>query len=180
MEEQSSFQSILLAQALRYPGWQAEDVYKLAYQAALGSEHMVSHRQQTQARLLAELAGLEGEFADALMEPLRADGSLVRVHLRPFARYSLPVDPLVEAFMRTAAEPMGGILLLQSMLAEATLAAWRGGIGIAPEEMETCVKKMSASGFPAIHHSDIYTQLYRPAYRVVAVKFLPKNWLSLA
>ena len=180
MEEQSSFQSILLAQALRYPGWQAEDVYKLAYQAALGSEHMVSHRQQTQARLLAELTGLEGKSADPLMEPLRADGSLVRVHLRPFARYSLPVDPLVEAFMRTAAEPMGGILLLQSMLAEATLAAWRGGIGIAPEEMETCVKKMSASGFPAIHHSDIYTQLYRPAYRVVAVKFLPVNWLALA
>lgn len=180
MEEQSSFQSILLTQAQRHPGWQAEDVYKLAYQAALGSEHMVNHRQQTQERLLAELAGLEGGSADLLLEPLRADGSLVRVNLRPFVQYALPAEPLVEAFMRTATEPLGGVTLLQSLLAEAALAAWRGGIGITPEEMETCVKRLSASGFPAIHHSDIYTQLYHPAYRVVAVKFLPEAWIPLA
>ena len=180
MEERSSFQSILLTQAQRHPGWQAEDVYKLAYQAALGSEHMVRQRQPTQERLLAELAGLDGESADPLMEPLRADGSLVRVNLRPFGHYALPADQLVEAFMRTATEPVGGVTLLRSLLAEAAVAAWRGSIGITPEEMETCVKRMSASGFPAIHHSDIYTQLYRPAYRVVAVKFLPEAWIPLA
>jgi hypothetical protein len=109
------------------------------------------------------------------MEPLRADGSWCAC-IYVFRAYSLAVDPW-EAFLRTAANN-GGIHF--SIAACEAAVALGGGIGISPEVMECCVKRMSASGFPAIHHSDIYTQLYRPAYRVVAVKFLPKNWLSLA
>jgi hypothetical protein len=35
--------------------------------------------------------------------------------------------------------------------------------------------EQEAQGFPAVHHSKIYEQLYHPAYRVVARKFLEEK-----
>ena len=41
-----------------------------------------------------------------------------------------------------------------------------------PIHYQTFFDQMEAQSFPAVHHSEFYTQAYQPHYRVVAIKFL--------
>jgi hypothetical protein len=59
-----------------------------------------------------------------------------------------------------------------------TAAAGRVGAGtgsIQPDELKAFFDKMEAQGFPAMHHSEVYKRLYRPAYRVVARQYLEEK-----
>ena len=38
------------------------------------------------------------------------------------------------------------------------------------------VEEMRLGGFPAVHHSEAYTDAYHPAYRVVALSSLPEDF----
>ena len=116
----SSFHAILLNHAARDPAWQSRDVYKLAHQAALGSEHAVIDRERARGWLEEELAGLSGlehiPTDEPLIDPISVDGSIARVHLRPLVRLGLPAEPLLDAFLRTAEEYRGTFGTLEEYL----------------------------------------------------------------
>lgn len=38
------------------------------------------------------------------------------------------------------------------------------------QELQSLGTELSENGFPAIHHSETYREVYRPAYRVVAAE----------
>jgi hypothetical protein len=159
---------ILIDHATRYPKWEAADIYKLIHQAAMGSEHAVADECAARAWLLRELREMGPGPDEPLIDPISSDGSIVRVHLRPFARRGLDPEMLLEAFLRTALEFHGSRPLLEGGLADAAELAGEGLIGLDPAEIGLLAARMEASGFPAVHHSDIYVIEYRPAYRVVA------------
>jgi hypothetical protein len=68
----------------RYPAMTARDIYKLLYQGVLGPEHNMPSAEIFTARLKDELAGLEPDPAEPLLESIRPDGALQRIHLRPW------------------------------------------------------------------------------------------------
>lgn len=173
-----SLPRLLRDHARRYPAWTDVDLYKLLHQGEFGSEHAVADRQTAAVRLEQELAQPGPGPAEPLLDPIRADGALVRVHLRPWLE--LRVDPsiLLEAFLQTARRWRGSPLILEASLEAAARLADQ--IGLAREGVTTRAAEMKAAGFPAVHHSSAYETAYRPAYRVIAVRFLPRSLLDTA
>jgi hypothetical protein len=159
------FESILKSHLARYPEMQIQDVYKLVHQAALGSEHAAMNRHEACVRLEREIVQLGDEDAEPAIDPISADGKIVRVHLLPFILQDGDLEALLTAFVRTANEFHGD---------EQTLKIyWDIATGFfPPAEMDDFIQSMQAQNYPAVHHSAIYTQRYHPAYRVILEKYL--------
>ena len=171
------FLPILKAHLERYPSMQLDDVYKLAHQACLGSEHAVASRAYAQQRLQQELAELgvgdSPAESEPLIDPISADGRIVRVHLRPFIAGGYAVDSLLDAFMRTASEYVGKPAALENCEADVADIAAAGVSAFQPADVRIHWQRLASLGYPAIHHSAVYRTAYQPAYRVIAAEFLP-------
>ena len=156
-------------------GWRATpemeiaDAYKWLFQATQGGEHAVSDETGPRRWLDAEWESLGAADPDEpLLVPLRPDGSLVRVNLRPYRAAAGSRDALLAAFVASARrfEPrrdeldaawrLLGELLRRAPMGGITLGAW-----------ERLDAELRSAGFPAVHHSAAYERAYRPAYRVV-------------
>lgn len=174
------FQNILRGQASRFPLWQVDDVYKLIFQAAQGSEHAMINREYARTWLEQELSFLPPvQFSEPLIEPINNDSSIVRLNLRPFARLKLPADTLLDIFVRTAAEYYGSTVRLENYAAQTLPLAGEILPGKEAIKMEGFLADIKEKGYPAVHHSKIYTREYAPAYRVILREFLPQEWLEL-
>ena len=176
MELYTPFQQVLLAHAERYPAWQAQDVYKLAHQAAMGSEHAGTDREHARAWLEEEISMLPAGIDEPLLDPISPDGNILRVHLRPFLRRGLPPELLLEAFLKTATGYKGSINTLKEYLVQVIEMADQSKININLSDLVEVIRVMQTKGFAAAHHSDAYELAYTPAYRVIALVYLPKEW----
>jgi len=165
-------ETILRSHLSRYPAMQIQDLYKLLHQAAMGSEHAVTNPASARNWLKRELAEMGEGPTEPLIAPISADGRIARIHLRPFVAAGYDPDLLLEAFIRTANEFHGDVLLLEQY--------WQAAIATAKfpaAEMEEFIRSMKEQNYPAMHHSSEYEKLYRPAYRVVALVFCSDKWL---
>ncbi len=161
------FSTILQSHARRYPAWQMQDVYKLVHQASLGPEHMVTDALTARAWLEGELAEMGEGPTDPIIDPISADGEMVRVHLRPYQAGGGDPETLLAAFLETANDYHGSVDLLEANLAQAVQHC------IYPVPlMETFFQEMKAGGYPAVHHSEVYKNRYRPAYRVIGGNYV--------
>jgi hypothetical protein len=172
--------SILNEHAHRYPQWEVDDLYKLIHQAAMGSEHGMRDETSLRDWLLQELAQLGPGPGEPLVDPISPDGRIVRVHLRPFTILQSPLEPLLQAFIRTSREVSPSIEHLEEYAADAILLAGEGMLPFSRGLVVTFMAGMRARNFPAVHHSARYRQLYQPAYRVVLRDLLPKEVIAAA
>jgi len=162
-----TFESVLRGHIARYPSIQIQDMYKLIHQAAMGSEHAIDSVEGARQWMERELAEMGAGPDESVIDPISADGQIVRVHLRPFVAQGGDPETLINAFIRTANEYHGDIQVLKSYW---NIAA---GMGHFPtDEMDDFIQSMQAQNYPATHHSPEYERLYRPAYRVVWQKFI--------
>jgi hypothetical protein len=173
--EVDPLQSLLTNHLTRYPSMQVQDLYKLLHQAALGSEHAVRDEQAARDWLEGELAEMGTGPDDPLLDPISPDGKIVRIHLRPYIQAGKDPGILLQAFIRTANEWHGSPETLKeyAYTAAGMLPSVAGQLTV--EETESFFATMEAQGFPAVHHSRVYANLYRPAYRVVARQFLEEK-----
>lgn len=153
----------------RYPAMELRDVYKLIYQGVLGLEHLVTLPEEFAARLRAEYKAVSPDDAEPLWQPVRPDGTLGRLNLRPFKARGGDVDLLVVACLQTAERVWGR--------PEELRAAWATFVDLCRAERWRAfllpkVLAFSAwledHGYPTIHHSARYREAHRPAYRLVA------------
>jgi hypothetical protein len=161
----------LVTQARRYPAWQPADLYKLLHQAVRGSEHAAPSREAATEWLERELREMGPGPAESLVDPIRADGRLARVHLRPWREAGLDPAELLEAFLKTAAVWREAPGEMEQALQRAVAGA--AELGLVPEVVAGLAGRMREQGYPAVHHSVEYVRQYRPAYRVVAIGPLP-------
>jgi hypothetical protein len=159
------FKDILNFHFVRYPLMQIQDVYKLVYQAALGSEHAAADPDAARHWLEHEIAELEPGPVEALVDPISPEGKFVRVHLRPYVQHGYSPARLGEAFLAAAKEYSGRASLLE----EYWLAAIEQN-RFPAADMEDFIQEMKARGYAAVHHSTDYRQAYLPAYRVILQK----------
>jgi hypothetical protein len=172
------FSIVVRAQLARYPLMQLEDLYKLAHQAALGSEHAVSDTPSARDKLTRELAALTGAPVEPLLDAISPGGTILRVHLRPFLAAEGDPEKLLQAFLRTAHECKGSVDQLKRYWASVVDLAAGGQIPFHPDDLRRFLESMEHVGFPAVHHSAQYKAAYQPSYRVVASEFLPSGWLD--
>lgn len=151
------------------PSAGVEDAYKWLFQAARGGEHAAPSEDAARKWLETEWAALGAPLPEEpLVVPLRPDGTVVRLNLRPFMAAGGDREALLRAFLESARSfvPDPGLFV----------AAWRafgrglvvdeaGGMGApAFEELDRSSEK---AGWPARHHSPGYAEACRPAYRVL-------------
>ena len=170
---QDGFAATVLRHLGRYPAMQCEDVYKLAHQACLGSEHAVPDRARAERGLERELAQLGDGPPEPAIDPISPDGRIVRVHLRPFMAAGGMAAELLDAFVRTANEFRGSSELLRACWGSVEAMAAAGSLPFSLASTEAFGRRAEGAGYPAVHHSAAYGAAYRPAYRVVAVEYLP-------
>jgi hypothetical protein len=163
---------LLTAHLQRYPRMQLEDIYKLLHQAAMGPEHAVADAAVARERLLAETQQLGTGPADPRVDAISPDGRLARIHLRTYMETGGTIDDLASAFIDTANNyPPAPDKLARFCGCLGDLAA-AGGIPFGRDAVEAYFGDLAARGYPAIHHSQTYRELYHPAYRVVAVEYI--------
>jgi hypothetical protein len=150
-------------------GTRMEDAYKWLFQAANGGEHAVPDEESARAWLEAEWAGLGPALpGEPLVVPLRPDGAVVRLNLRPFRDRNGSPGALLDAFLRSARafEPDPG-LFLESWRALGALIAAQPIGALNADAWQRLDAAMRPKGYPAIRHSKAYSGARRPAYRVL-------------
>jgi len=145
------------------------DVYKWIFQAARGGEHAAPSEEAARKWLASEWATLGPPLSgEPLVVPLRPDGAVVRLNLRPYKAAGGDPEALLQAFLSSAREfrPDPGLFV----------AAWRFfGSEIAPgatrgldvPAFEALDREAERAGWPARHHGAEYTAARKPAYRVL-------------
>jgi len=186
----AAWRPLLAAELERSAGAvQAEDLYKFLHQGVLGPAHAVVDTAPVRAWLQREWAqtvSLPAAGRPPLLLPLRPDGDLVRVdlvRLQELARdHDLGAaataalqDTLLEAFAATAAawprRPEALANLWQAVLTDTTL--WHEHL---TGDALLALTRDVAEDWPAVHHSQIYRERWRPHYRVVDRGRLPGAW----
>ena len=160
--------NIVSEQIELYPGMRIQDIYKFVYQGILGSSHAVNSAAGAEKWLSDELLSMgECRAGEKTVEKLSSD--IVRVNLRPFVVSGGNTVALLDGFIRTGREYKG--------CTDDLLWVWKIVAGIqnlfSLSDMDLFITRQEKAGFPAIHHSPVYRELYRPVYRVVAEKILP-------
>jgi hypothetical protein len=166
-----TFSDILLAQVSRYPVMEIQDLYKLAYQAALGAEHAAPTRDAVHNYLMQELSLLVEGPQEPPTEPISPDGRILRVHLRPLIRAGIDPLKLSIAFWESAQAYKGTTELLVENWGEALSLALTGQLPFDPGEMDNYFADRREGEFEPVHHSSAYREAYKPAYRVVLREF---------
>ena len=166
MKEQT--RDALINHAKAYPLLQAEDIFKYLFQSAFGCEHLVSDEENALRYIQKEYTAL-GESAEARIESL--DGSYSRVYLGILDKGLRP-QTLARLFCLSAqAESDGKEQLIQKLAITRELVE-QGALPLDPSEFDRKLNAWRESDYPALHHSDSFRTAYRPAYRVIANKFV--------
>lgn len=154
-----------------YPEMQVQDVFKFLYQSAFGCEHLVSSSDGVREYIEREFAKVSSE-AQATVEEL--DGNYCRVHLS-YLNNGLSADTLAKLFIASAKKEDGlsslkeKLDVVREMIAEKLLP-------FSAEEFESALGAWAAEGYPAVRHSEIFKEKYKPSYRVISkdlAVFLP-------
>lgn len=171
--EAAAFRGVVLRELARHPRMDPQDVYKLAFQGAMGSRHAGLDSAMAAEWLDREIAALGDGPPEPVRDTISPDGRMVRVNLRPYLAAGGSREALLEAFVRTAREYAGSVPLLRWELAEVERMAAAGEVPLAAAALHAYFDTMRAQGYPAVEHSAAYEAAYRPAYRVVLGDLLP-------
>jgi len=174
----------------RYPVMEPADAYKLLYQGVLGPEHLIASPEAFAARLRAEYDSVPSDEAELLWEPVRPDGALGRVNLRPLKARGGDVERLIAACLETAGRTWGTPDELRAAWAtfvEMCRAGRWAAFSLtdvlalpAPGAQAQVSERLAAEGYPPVHHSTAYRQAYQPAYRLVMGPHLTDGSLGLS
>ncbi len=169
------FERIVSEQIARYPRMEAQDLYKLALQAALGNEHLMTDSAMVRLYLEEEFDAVGAPMGEPLLEEITPDGTLVRVNLRPYKAAGLDRQRLFEAMLLSAETIQPSEQHLESYLLTILRMARAGTVPVKPGDFLPYIEQLRSEGYPAVHHSAPYEREYRPAYRVVMRSFLPEE-----
>ena len=104
---------------------------------------------------------------DPLLDIIAPDGSIARLHLRSCRRAGVDPQTILSAFLLTAQQWHGSRETLQEYGRLAAVHAEQATSPITGQEISSFFSDMEKKGFPARHHSSIFSTNYHPAYRVV-------------
>ena len=168
MDQKEKTTKLLTEHFRKYPKLSAEDIFKFIFQSAYGCEHLVSYRSAAENYIRREYESVKplGKYRiDEL------DGEYSRVHLSCI-NDGISFETFSKLFCLSAKkEPDGDKALLSKLnVAEEMIKE-----GLLPLDRDDFNKKLAEwrnMGFPAVHHSDTFREEYRPAYRVIANRFV--------
>jgi len=158
---------------LWFPVIELRDVYKLIFQGVMGSEHLISSPQAFINYLAEEFEPLQPDPSERLLEPIRSDGSLLRINLRPYKARDLSRSALIPALLETARSFKGDTSELPATWMDFVRACEQGRFPkFDLDQTHQFTSWLEKLDFPAVHHSEAYNREYMPAYRLIAAEFM--------
>lgn len=161
----------ILAHYEKYPQLELQDVFKYVYQSSFGCEHLLASEERAREYIKREYAECRG-IAQGID---KLDGPYSRVSLSCLDSGLAP-ETLARIFCLSAKKEESGAKELESKLCCVRVMIDEGCLPFSSEDFENSLKVWDEAGYPAIHHSQRFRDLYHPAYRVIAdefVQFLP-------
>lgn len=174
----ATIENLIVSHDQRYPGWSAQDLYKLLFQSAMGNEHAIEDEASVRRWMERELREMGEGPVEPLLDPISSGGEVLRVHLRPMVNEDLDAALLLRAFLVSPAYFQGSRDALEGYLQTALGMAQRGAISIRFDELDEFVGQMRVAGWPAAHHSPEFECRHKPAYRVVVRAALEAEFLA--
>jgi len=169
----ATFSSIALQHFQHYPQMQMQDFYKLTYQAAMGAEHLGADSLMLIKYLRREIAEISDSLYEQLTEEISPNGILVRLNLRPFRAKRGNPEILVSAILKSNQKYHSSVKKLEMYLNSIMMLASQRKIPYEKDSLKSFFNLMKEKSYPAVHHSDVYAKLYKPAYRVILKEFVP-------
>lgn len=164
--------ALIQGHLLRYPAAEPRDIYKLLYQGVLGSEHVVDSVEGFEAALRAELDQVQPDENEPLWDPLRPDGLLGRLNLRPFKARGGDPARLLEACLRTSFQRWGTPEdLKRAWDTFGSLTRQGAWPSMSPGRIDILTRYLILHDYPPMHHSTMFRRSYAPAYRVIAARW---------
>ncbi len=166
------FINVLRTHIERHPCAEVVDVYKLLYQAANGPKHLL-------------LSGLDygeleqkwesAENTDELpLEPISVDGELVRAHFAPLREQNVRFHDIWSALLLTAESLKPRPELLIEWWRDLGDLIQAKMLNLKIEQYHRLNDEFERWGFVPKHHSQTFSEKYKPAYIVALRRFLPK------
>lgn len=160
----------LLAHIQVHPRLRPQDVFKFLYQSSFGCEHMVSSPSGAVEYIRSEYEKITATDKKVLVEPL--DGEYSRVDLA-YLEQGLGAETLGKIFCASAKKEPNGMEALKEKVETASALASKNLFGFSAEEFERDLEIWRDGGFPPVHHSNTFRELYHPSYRVISNKYVP-------
>ena len=167
-ERQEKTRKNLIEHHKRYPNLQAEDVFKYLFQSAFGCEHLVSDENRALAYIQKEYETVS-RTENSRIDPL--DGEYSRVHLSCLNE-GLTAETLAKLFCLSAKKEEDGMALLQEKIEVVRALVAQGVLPLNADAFAQKLATWAALGYPAVHHSDVFRAEYKPAYRVIANRYV--------
>ena len=163
-----SFGFFLEEQIKKHPSVQPQDVVKLCYQAAYGSEHLMSDYDGARKYLEEEYSAISGSNGE-LYEQI--SDKVCRVNLSAWKAEGLPVEWLFRMFAASCvtesdAEGEFGEYL---QIAEQLLRS--ADVGFTMQEWKNYLDEYKKNGMHSVHHSERYHNWELPSYRIADIRF---------
>jgi hypothetical protein len=163
----SVLQLVEYHQQLR-PQLQAQDVYKLLYEANFGVEHFLTDTAGVRKYLFDEIASMDTTIhGEQLVERISPTDEIVRINLRPFKQLQLDPEKLVQAMFLSASETKPDTEGFYHDWNEFSALVQYGLLKFPTKDVEEWDARVSAGNLQPVHHSRQYSDSYKPAYRVV-------------
>ena len=168
--------SIIEAYAAAYPKMQPSDAVKLVYQATFGGGHMVSGHRDVISCLKSEYVSINHEDKPPVCESLGdtsrlyLDCTLSDDELELVAKiFSASARHFSKDFAESDKEQRDIFNARLQLLSE--LCA-KGVFSFSTTELAVYREKYRSSGCPAVSHSQVYRDSYKPAYRVIDSRYV--------
>ena len=155
----------ILHQFQTYPQLELQDLMKFLYQSSFGCEHLVSDFSKVKSNIELELQNTKDPY-DSIEE---LDGDYVRLHLN----YGLNVNTLSTLFILSSQQEKNGIKQLEDKIQILLELISNNTLPFSLNESNKMLLNWKEEGYPAIHHSNIFNQLYHPSYRLIHKKYVP-------
>lgn len=167
--EVPDFAACLARHLATHPAATAQDVYKFVHQSVAGPGHLIPNKQEALVYLEQEIADMGGSSEpEPLYEELGGELDLVRLNLRPYVEQGGDAEGLVDAMQKTAAAVTLDPEEMSRRLRFAADLLTRSGQDEERDALLRLVQEFANQGYPALHHSEAYSVVYRPAYRVIS------------
>ncbi len=164
-------EKLLIKQFNKYPKMQIQDIFKFIYQSSFGCEHMVASLEKATDYIKEEYSN--GVTQNEIEE---LDGDYCRVPLS-YIDKGLKIETFGKLFYLSAKKEETGQDNLLKKIEVIKKLIKENKLPFNIEDFNKAVENWKTQGYPAVHHSEVFRQNYKPAYRLISKKYIP--FLSL-
>lgn len=163
------FHDCLQNQLILHPHMQPQDIVKLCYQAAFGTEHLLSDLS-----FAAKYFETEFQSTPCFDGPLYEEisSSVCRINLGAWKKADMPSDWLYRMFVGSFSISSDSETLFKEYLESAETFIKSANVLFTFDDWSAYLTYYKELGMPSIHHSNLYRDQEHPGYRIVHKRFV--------